>query len=216
MSNKIKPVPTDAVAVANPANSPSTFTQTGDNNTQIGHADTVNTYMSVNLVAPAMQPDGTITRSSSTLSREFYNLFVIGSGEHFESLDGSFLVMSKRAMEYTDKDIHDRLIYLTEADRAEIQTYPSLFMAENADYGKAGPDQIAYFGRAIEIRPHGDQHIKVKYHFIKDIPQQRMNELLTELNIAGSTRFNELNHTHWAIKRVDLLDKLSTAHIDIL
>ena len=26
-------------------------------------------------------------------------------------------------------------------------------------------------------------------------------------------QFNELNRTHWAVKRVDLLDELSSAHI---
>jgi hypothetical protein len=40
-----------------------------------------------------------------------------------------------------------------------------------------------------------------------------LNELLTELNLGGAKQFNELNRTHWAVKRVDLLDELSSAHI---
>ena len=214
MDNRLKPISTEVFAISNPAAcAPLTFTQTGDNATQVGHADTVNAYLNVNVVAPTILPDGTIARTGSALSREYYNVFVVGCGGRFEEVAGSFLVMSRRAMEYTDKDIRDRLIYLTETDRAEIQTFPSLFMYENADYGKAAPDQVAYFGRVTEIRPHGSDHIKVKYHLIKDIPQQRLNELLTELSLGGAKQFNELNRTHWAVKRVDLLDELSSAHI---
>jgi hypothetical protein len=217
MDKEIKPVAVDAIA-ATPTSSkiPLTFTQTGDNGTQIGHVDTVNAYTTVEMVALGMQPDGTIARMGSALSREYFNLFVVACGGRFEELVGSFLVMSQRALVYTDNDIRERLIYLTDADRAEIQTYPSLFMYENADYGSAAPDQIAYFGRVTEIRPHGKDHIKVKYHLIKDISQQRLNELLMELNLGGTNRFNELNHTHWAVKRVDLMDELNAAGISLL
>ena len=34
-----------------------------------------------------------------------------------------------------------------------------------------------------------------------DIPQIRLNELLEELQLIGDNRFNEMNRTHWAIKR---------------
>ena len=217
MADEIRPVSNESVAVGKlAAGTALSFMQTGDNGTQIGHVDTVNAYTTMSVVTPAIAPDGTIIRTGSALSHEYYNLFVIGCGGRFEEVAGNFLIMSQRALEYTDKDIRDRLIYLTDADRAEIQTYPSLFMYENADYGKASPDQVAYFGRVTEIRPHGSDHIKVKYHLLKDIPQQTLNELLTELGLGGVKRFNELNRTHWAVKRVDLLDELSSAHIGLL
>ena len=63
MDKEIKPVAVDAITTT-PAssNNPLTFTQTGDNGTQIGHVDTVNAYTTVEMVAPVMQPDGTIAR----------------------------------------------------------------------------------------------------------------------------------------------------------
>jgi len=216
MANEIRPLTPTDVAVGNPSgNNPLFFTQTGDNGTQIGHADTVKLNVNMNIEAGTLSPDGKIVRTSNSLSREYYNLFVIGAGIQFDSLEGSFLMMSQRAFEYTDKDIRDRLLYLTEENREEIKSFPSLFLAENEEYGKAGSSQVAYLGRVLEIRPHGDKNIKVKYRFQKDIPQQRLNELLDELCLGGAKCFNELNRTHWAVKRVDLLDELASAKIDL-
>lgn len=216
MSNEIKPVQSENLTVAKPSGqSPLTFTQTGDNGTQIGHADTVKFNVSMNIEAGTLSPDGKIVRTSNSLSREYYNLFVVGPGIQFDCLEGSFLMMSQRALESTDKDIRDRFMYLTDENREEIKSFPSLFMAENEEYGKANPNQVAYLGRVLEIRPHGDKNFKIKYRFQKDIPQQRFNELLEELCLGGAKCFNELNRTHWAIKRVDLLDELTSAKIDL-
>jgi hypothetical protein len=45
--------------------------------------------------------------------------------------------------------------------------------------------------------------------------QQRLNVLLEELGLKGTDVFNELNRTHWAIKRVDLIQELLEANIQI-
>lgn len=216
MANEIKPLsPTDVTVGNTSGSNPLSFTQTGDNGTQIGHADTVKLNVNMNIEAGTLSPDGKIVRTSNSLSREYYNLFVIGAGIQFDSLEGAFLMMSQRALEYTDKDIRDRLLYLTEENREEIKSFPSLFLAENEEYGKAGDTQVAYLGRVLEIRPHSNKNIKVKYRFQKDIPQQRLNELLDELGLGGAKCSNELNRTHWAVKRVDLLDELTSARIDL-
>jgi len=216
MKNEIKPVQSHNLTVVKPSNqTPPTFAQFGDNGTQVGHADEVKVSVHMSFESGALQTDGKIVRTSTSLSREYYNIFVVGAGIQFDSMEGSFLVMSQRAMESTDKDIKDRLLYLTEENREEIKSFPSLFMAENGEYGKASPNQVAYFGRVLDIRPHGDKNIKVKYRFQKDIPQQRLNELLEELYLGGAKCFNELNRTHWAIKKVDLLEELTLAKIDL-
>ena len=80
MDNRLKPISTEVFAISNPAASaPLTFTQTGDNATQVGHADTVNAYLNVNVVAPTILPDGTIA-DGRALSREYYNVFVVSGG----------------------------------------------------------------------------------------------------------------------------------------
>lgn len=53
--------------------------------------------------------------------------------------------------------------------------------------------------------------IRVEYCAIDTVPQQVINDLLTELDLWGNSRFNELNQTHWALKNVDLLGVLGAA-----
>jgi len=217
MSNEIKPVQSSDIVTGSKPAVPMSFTQTGNNGTQIGHAETVNNEIHVRVFdSSTIKPDGTIQRTSTKLSSEYYSLFVLGTAEPFEGVEGSFLVRGDRVLErgYTDKEIRDAFIYMTEADRETIKSYPALFMGENRDYGQADEGQMAYWGRVIGISPHG-KDIKIRYRFIKEIPQQKLNGLLEELCLIGASCFNELNRTHWAIKRVNLFEELSDAHIDL-
>ena len=216
MSNEIKPIQPSDIALGGQSPVPMSFTQTGNNGTQIGHAETVNNVIQVSLDTSTLRPDGTIQRTSTQLSSEYYSLFVLGTAETFEGVDGSFIVRADRVLErgYTDKEIRDAFIYMTEADRETIKTYPALFMSENHDYGRTDEGQMAYWGRVTAITPHG-KDTKIRYRFIKEIPQQKLNGLLEELCLLGANCFNELNRTHWAIKRVNLFEELTDAHIDL-
>ncbi len=217
MSNEIKPVQSSDIAVGGQPAAPMSFTQTGNNGTQIGHAEKVNNEIHVSVFdSSVMRPDGTIQRTSTQLSSEYYSLFVLGTADQFESMEGSFLVRGDRVLErgYTEKAIRDAFIYMTESDRETIKSYPALFMTENHDYGRTDEGQMAYWGRVTGISPHG-KDTKIRYHFIKEIPQQKLNGLLEELCLLGANCFNELNRTHWAIKRVNLFEELTDAHIDL-
>lgn len=216
MSNEIKPIQPSDIALSGQSPVPVSFTQTGNNGTQIGHAETVNNVIQVSLDTSTLRPDGTIQRTSTQLSSEYYSLFVLGTAEPFEGVDGSFIVRADRVLElgYTDKEIRDAFIYMTETDRETIKTYPALFMSENHDYGRTDEGQMAYWGRVTAISPHG-KDTKIRYRFIKEIPQQKLNGLLEELCLLGANCFNELNRTHWAIKRVNLFEELTDAHIDL-
>ena len=92
MADEIIPVSNESVAVAKPAAGAAlSFTQTGDNGTQIGHVDTMNAYTTMSVVTPAIAPDGTIIRTGSALSHEYYNLFVVGCGGRFEEMRDKFI-----------------------------------------------------------------------------------------------------------------------------
>lgn len=218
MSNEIKPVQSSDIAPSSKSPVPMSFTQTGNNGTQIGRVETVNNEIHVSVFdTSTIKPDGTIQRTSTQLSSEFYNLFVLDTAEPFEEMEGSFLVRSNRVLErgYTDKEIRDTFIYMTETDRETIKSYPALFMSENHDYGRTDEGQMAYWGRVTAISLHG-KDTKIRYHFIKEIPQQKLNGLLEELCLVGANCINELNRTHWAIKRVNLFEVLTDAHIDLV
>lgn len=217
LNNEIEPIQSAEITEATPISTPMSFTQTGNNGTQVGHADTVNNNFNVSVVdTSAFNSDGTINKTSTQLSHEYYNLFVLGRDTQFDGLIGSFIVQSDRVLEkgYTEEKIRNQFIYLTEVDRETIKTYPALFMSENREYGEASANQMAYWGRVTNIYAHG-KDTKIKYHFLKEIPQQKLNELSSELCLARARSFNELNHTHWAIKNVNLLEELSDAHIDL-
>ena len=92
---------------------------------------------------------------------------------------------------------------------------PSLFLAENEAYGKANDYQRVIYGFVSDVKIY-DNDVKIYFCGYKsDIVQQRLNELLDELGLIGNQRFNELNRTHWAIKRVDLIQELYEANLPV-
>ena len=97
----------------------------------------------------------------------------------------------------------------------EIKTLPSLFLAENRPYGKADDDQRVIYGFVSDLKIY-ENDVKIYFCGYKtDIVQQRLNELLDELGLIGNNAFNELNRTHWSIKRVDLIQELYEANLPV-
>jgi hypothetical protein len=77
------------------------------------------------------------------LSREYYNLFVIGA-EKFDK--GVFQIDKNHSLvEYIDPKVKKKFFNIRDnAVVEEILTLPSLFMAENADYGRDRPAYSQY------------------------------------------------------------------------
>ena len=73
---------------------PAVFTQTGDKNTQIAHANSVNQVINIIVPGMAQQPGGTMN-ACVALNLDCYNLFVIGA-EDFQG--GHFIVPKDRAL----------------------------------------------------------------------------------------------------------------------
>ena len=64
----------------------------------------------------------------------------------------------------------------------------------------------------IKNRSNG---IELYFHPLFAISQARISELLFELGICGKyRRFNELNHSHWSVKAIDLMEVLSDAGLN--
>ena len=148
-----------------------------------------------------------------TLNTDYYNLFVIGT-ETFS--DGHFIVPKDRALtESMTPENKAQFSALTDEAIARIRTFPSIFASENHYYGKTDDDHQAIFGIVKEVRIQ-DNGIKIHFQSLWPIQQQRLNEIIFQLAIGGTTAFNELNHTHWAIKRVNLIEELRAAGISVL
>ena len=148
-----------------------------------------------------------------TLNTDYYNLFVIGT-ETFS--DGHFIVPKDRALtESMTPENKAQFSALTDEAIARIRTFPSIFASENHYYGKTDDDHQAIFGLVKEVRIQ-DNGIKIHFQPLWPIPQQRLNEIIFQLAISGTTSFNELDRTHWAIKRVNLIEELRAAGISVL
>ena len=148
-----------------------------------------------------------------TLNTDYYNLFVIGT-ETFS--DGHFIVPKDRALtESMTPENKAQFSALSDEAIARIRTFPSIFASENHYYGKTDDDHQAIFGIVKEVRIQ-DNGIKIHFQSLWPIPQQRLNEIIFQLAIDGTTSFNELDRTHWAIKRVNLIEELKAAGISVL
>ena len=147
-----------------------------------------------------------------TLNTDYYNLFVIGT-ETFS--DGHFIVPKDRALtESMTPENKAQFSALSDETIARIRTFPSIFASENHYFGKTDDDHCAIFGLVSEVRIQ-DNGIKIHFRSLWPIQQQRLNEILFQLAIDGTTSFNELDRTHWAIKRVNLIEELKVAGISV-
>ena len=186
------------------------YVQTGNDNVLIPNYGTVN----INVQAQSMMPpiNGTFY-VPLRVNREYYNLFVIGIEEFDKPY---FKVPRERVLNQSMTDeTKKRFEVLTPEVIEEIKTLPSLFLAENRPYGRADEDQRVIYGFVSDVKIY-DKDVKVYFCGYKsDIVQQRLNELLDELGLIGDNRFNELNRTHWAIKRVDLIQELYEANLPV-
>jgi hypothetical protein len=144
---------------------------------------------------------------SIALNNELYNLFVVG-GETFES--GRFTVPNGRVLNGNTNNEEWYASFSTDA-LAEIKRMPSLFMSENRKYGGlTEPDHMAYFGIVTDVRKQRKQTIIV-FKTIMELPQQAIIDLAVYLGIDNEGALTELNVTHWAIKRADLVSELRLA-----
>lgn len=147
------------------------------------------------------------------VDRKYYNIFVIGA----EEFDRPYFRLRKdRALtEYMTEETKRKFEKLTDENLAEIKTMPSLFMAENMKYGKADDKQMVIYGFIPDLQIY-DNEIKVYYcGWGNRILQQKINDMLAELQLDGNGNFNEMNRTHWSIKQCDLIEELLEAGIQV-
>ena len=105
---------------------------------------------------------------------------------------------------------------LTDEAVEKIKTYPALFMQEaEGYYAKASDKQQAFFGFVDGVRLQ-DNGIKIRCQLLWPIPMQQISNIGFELGMKDMTKaITEMNHTHWAIKRINLIEELKDAGISL-
>lgn len=199
------------------ANVPATIVnQNGDKNVHIDRADTVNQNITFNFPMMVTADDGKMQPMSRSVNRNYYNLFVIGS-EQFDQ--GHFIIQPERALSsyWTSEELRTKLGGLTDEAVERIKTFPALFMQEaESYYAKPSEEQQVYFGFVDGVRIQ-DNGIKIRFQRVWPIPMQQISNIGFELGMKNMTKaITEMNHTHWAIKNIDLMEELKDAGISLL
>ena len=188
----------------------SNLNQYGNDSTQIAYVQNYDgTVNQTVVILPNGSTAGTpLTENGLSFDYDCFNLFVLGAEAY---TDPYFIVPTDRALtESTVQEIKDKCASFTPEAIAEIKKYPALFCSENHNYTKTDPDHMAYYGYIKDIKVQ-DNGIKIYFQILNQIPQQTLIALAYELNIGKPYSLTELSRTHWAIKRINLVEVLEKA-----
>lgn len=185
---------------------PVNLIETGNDNTQIAY---VEKYEQSVVILPGVPSAGMpVIGQGVTFNYDCFNFFVLGTEQYEESC---FIVPKNRALtESTSQELKDLCASLSPEAIATIKTFPAIFCSENHHYAKTDPDHMAYYGYVTDIKVQ-DNGVKVYFTKLNQLPQQVLIDLSEELCIGGARSYTELSHTHWAIKRVNLIEVLERA-----
>lgn len=151
------------------------------------------------------------------ISREYYNLFVIGVEEYEKNY---FFVAPDRAVskyERTAPEIVEKFGSLNDWAVAQIKTFPSIFASESRFINyQIDPNQKAYLGFVKKIKVQQNNLIKIHFEKSQSVHQLTLLNLMSELEIVGRPRCSELERTHWAIKNINLIEILEDVGINML
>lgn len=204
MDKELQVVPQQLPRQAQPT--PVSLTQTGNDNTQIAYV--ARYEQNVAIFPSAQQTAMPVIGQGVTFNYDCFNFFVLG-GEQYEG--AYFIVPKDRALtESTSQEMKDLCASLSPEAIAIIKTFPAIFCSENRHYSKTAPDHMAFYGYVTDIKVQ-DNGIKVYFTKLNQLPQQVLIDLSYELSIAGAKSYTELSRTHWAIKRINLVEVLENA-----
>ena len=184
--------------------------QYGNEGTQIAYVQNYDGtfHQTVVILQGGTASETPLVAQGLTFNYDCFNFFVIGTEQYTEP---SFIVPKNRALtESTSQEIKDQCAALTPEAISIIKTFPALFCSENHHFSTTDPDHLAYYGYVKDIKIQ-DNGIKIYYQILNQLPQQALIDLSEDLCIGGARAFTELCRTHWAIKRINLVEVLEKA-----
>lgn len=184
--------------------------------TNIGVTQTVN----VTNIYQNIQFDPTIANNQGNINFDYYSLFVI-AGETFSHPNNYFILPLDRALtvnEGTPINIHEKLALFDDQAIYEIKSYLAIFTAE--DYRYTPPDtpingtQKAYYGFIQDI-VRTDRIVKISYEIHGEFEHSILSDNFECFGLNGNHKINELDRTHWTIKKINIVQELKNRGIKL-
>ena len=150
-----------------------------------------------------------------TYSRDYYNLIVYGQEPLLTDCHITF--EKNRCLVEEDNitpELKARFSPLTLEIIEELKGFLCILACENRHYGWTEEDHYASVAQLLDVKNRSNG-IELYLHPLFAVPQARISERVFELGICGKyRRFNELNHSHWTIKEINLMEVLGDAGLN--
>lgn len=151
-----------------------------------------------------------------SFSRDYYNLIVYGDSPWFE--ESGHITLTKDCVlveDYNmDPELKTRFSPLTPECIQELVSFPCILAYENTRGGKTTSDHQAVISKIIDVKNRSNG---IEIYFSQPlfyVDQQRLNELSDALGIKGHSGLNELGHSHWSVKAIDLFEVINEAGLN--
>ncbi len=188
------------------------ITQTGRTILNIEKVETVQ-YNSQIIMTPPNTLPGTPGYNPQELkfSEDYYNLIVYEQDSEIFRSPGHITLNKDICLveeSYISPELKEKYFRLTEENIKELKSFLCIFASENKYPGKTEDNHYAVVGYLLDIKIRSNG-IEIYYVPKFGIPQARLNEVLTDFGICGKpNRFNELNHSHWSVKAINLSEAI--------
>lgn len=143
---------------------------------------------------------------------DYFNVIVCNDID-FTSVNAFSIARSRVFENQNEYEVTEQFSDLTEHSIQRLKKFPTLFANENRKYGFTDDSQVLAYGyiEHIEVRG-GSVWITPRYGF--HLKQQQFNVSLAYYGLYTSYVLNELNRTHWAVKKLNLEEQLQKAGVE--
>lgn len=167
------------------------------------------------LQIPAVNPmHGDVSKNIQLeVDPSHYNLIVI---EESISGHGVFSIPPELTLTKNITDtLKERYARLTPSAVEDLKKYPTIVACINEGQAQAGANQYALYGMITKIETCSTK-ICITFHYISTIKQQLLNNIADKMGIESVTYSNELNHVHWTIKEINIIELFKKENINVM
>lgn len=197
------------------------ITQTGKTILNIEKVETVQYNSQVIMTPPNTLPGIRGCRPQErNIMYDYYNLIVYDDDPDLFIQQRHITLPKERCLveeANITPELKEKYYRLTENNIEELKSYPCIFASVNKSYGETDDDHYAAVGYLSDIKIRNNGIELYCNYLILGISQARLNEVLPTFGIRGkSSRYNELNHSHWTVKAINLREALHEARMDLI